>query len=95
MGPIFGRMLGRSSSVLFIVLPLILSAYTHLWNPIGFPAVWVVEGQYMQRAMQVLEGQEVFGNIYTRIRDECFKKLTQIIFNIYSLSIIAYDCCVT
>jgi hypothetical protein len=36
---------------------LILSAYTHLWNPIGFPAIWVVEGQYMQRAMQVLEGE--------------------------------------
>jgi hypothetical protein len=46
MDPIFGKMLGRSSSVLFIVLPLILSAYTYLWNPIGFPAVWVVEGQY-------------------------------------------------
>jgi hypothetical protein len=70
MGPIFGKMLGRSSSVLFIVLPLILSAYTHLWNPIGFPAVWVVEGQYMQRAMQVLEGEglheprDIFAHFY-------------------------------
>ncbi len=39
-----------------LMIPLILSAYTHLWNPIGFPAVWVVEGQYMQRAMQILNG---------------------------------------
>jgi hypothetical protein len=39
-----------------IVIPLILSSFTHLWNPIGFPAIWVVEGQYMQRAMSVLDG---------------------------------------
>jgi hypothetical protein len=30
--------------------------FTHLWNPIGFPAVWVVEGQYMHRTMHILEG---------------------------------------
>jgi Dolichyl-phosphate-mannose-protein mannosyltransferase len=45
----------RGSSFL-IVIPLILSSFTHLWNPIGFPAIWVVEGQYMQRAMSVLDG---------------------------------------
>jgi hypothetical protein len=39
-----------------IVIPLILSSFTHLWNPIGFPAIWVVEGQYMERAMSVLDG---------------------------------------
>jgi hypothetical protein len=74
MGPIFGKMLGRSSSVLFIVLPLILSAYTHLWNPIGFPAVWVVEGQYMQRAMQVLEGEGLHEprNIFAHFYDHPF-----------------------
>jgi hypothetical protein len=49
--------LDRLRPTLFLALPLILSAYTHLWNPIGFPAIWVVEGQYMQRAMQVLEGE--------------------------------------
>jgi hypothetical protein len=43
-------------SLLHIVIPLILSSFTHLWNPIGFPAIWVVEGQYMQRAMSVLDG---------------------------------------
>ena len=48
---------GRLKPALFLAIPLILSAFTHLWNPIGFPVVWVVEGQYMQRAMQVLEGE--------------------------------------
>jgi hypothetical protein len=42
--------------VFLVVIPLILSSFTHLWNPIGFPAVWVVEGQYMQRSMSVLDG---------------------------------------
>ena len=51
------KVLGRFRPALFLALPLILSAYTHLWNPVGFPAIWVVEGQYMQRAMQVLEGE--------------------------------------
>jgi 4-amino-4-deoxy-L-arabinose transferase-like glycosyltransferase len=46
----------HNKSLLFLGIPLILSSFTHLWNPIGFPAIWVVEGQYMQRAMSVLEG---------------------------------------
>jgi hypothetical protein len=50
---------GRLRPTLFLALPLILSAYTDLWNPVGFPAIWVVEGQYMQRAMQVLEGEGI------------------------------------
>jgi hypothetical protein len=37
-------------------MPLLLSTFTHLWNSIGFPAVLVVEGQYMHRAMHILEG---------------------------------------
>ena len=46
----------HNRSLFLIVIPLILSSFTHLWNPLGFPAIWVVEGQYMQRAMSVLEG---------------------------------------
>ena len=71
---IFCKILGRSSPVLFIALPLILSAYTHLWNPIGFPAVWVVEGQYMQRAIQVLEGEGLHEprNIFAHFYDHPF-----------------------
>jgi hypothetical protein len=51
------KVLGGFRPTLFLALPLILSTYTHLWNPVGFPSIWVVEGQYMQRAMQVSVGQ--------------------------------------
>lgn len=39
-----------------MIIPLILSAFTHLWNPIGFPTLHVDEGHYMRRAMQILRG---------------------------------------
>jgi Dolichyl-phosphate-mannose-protein mannosyltransferase len=54
-------------ALLLIAIPLILSAFTHLWNPVGFPALHVDEGHYMRRAMQVLEGlgpQESTNNYY-------------------------------
>jgi hypothetical protein len=43
-------------SAYFLVLPLILSAITNLWNPVGFPSFHVDEGIYMGRAMHVLDG---------------------------------------
>jgi hypothetical protein len=43
-------------SFLFLLIPLILSAFTHLWNPAGFPYFHGDEGHYMRRAMHVLEG---------------------------------------
>src|SRR5918993_1504208 len=39
-----------------IFIPLLLTAFTHLWNPIGFPMFHVDEGHYMRRAMNVLQG---------------------------------------
>jgi hypothetical protein len=50
---------GKVPNIVLIAIPLTLSLFTHLWNPIGFPAFWVVEAQYMQRAMHVLEGYGV------------------------------------
>jgi glucose/arabinose dehydrogenase len=39
-----------------ILIPLVLSAFTHLWNPIGFPTFFIDEsGYYMPRAMHFLE----------------------------------------
>ena len=38
-----------------LVVPLVLSAYTHLWNPVGFPDIFFDEGIYMRRAMNVLD----------------------------------------
>ena len=43
-------------SVLILVFILLLSAFTHLWNPIGFPSVHVDEGHYMRRSINVMEG---------------------------------------
>ena len=43
-------------SVFLLSIPLVLSAFTHLWNPIGFPDIFYDEGIYMQRSMRVLEG---------------------------------------
>ena len=39
-----------------LIIPLVLSAFTHLWNPLGFPSFWYVEEIYLQRAMYVLHG---------------------------------------
>jgi hypothetical protein len=45
-----------SMSMSLILIPLALSAYTHLWNPAGFPNIFYDEGVYMRRAMHVMEG---------------------------------------
>ncbi len=46
----------RNLSIFLLVIPLALSAFTHIWNPVGFPAFHVDESHYMRRAMQVMEG---------------------------------------
>ena len=44
------------TSILLILIPLVLAAFTHLWNPVGFPDIFYDEGIYMFRAMHVLAG---------------------------------------
>lgn len=46
----------RMKSALLLVVPLVLAAFTHLWNPIGFPSIYVDEAHYMRRTLNVLEG---------------------------------------
>lgn len=41
--------------IVYLIIPLSLSALTHMWNPLGFPSFHVDEGHYMRRTMQVLE----------------------------------------
>jgi Dolichyl-phosphate-mannose-protein mannosyltransferase len=56
----------------FLLAPLILSAYTHLWNPLGFPSIHIDEAHYMRRAMLVIEGmgpQESAASGYPRTYD--------------------------
>jgi Dolichyl-phosphate-mannose-protein mannosyltransferase len=65
----------NSRSLLLLAIPLVLSAYTHLWNPTGFPVYHIDEGHYLRKAMYVLdenglqEGPEDvlshYGRIYT------------------------------
>ena len=43
-------------SEFLILIPLVLSAYTHLWNITGFPSVHIDESHYMRRAMLVING---------------------------------------
>lgn len=39
-----------------LLLVLVISAFIHIWNPVGFPTVHVDEGTYMRRALYILEG---------------------------------------
>jgi F5/8 type C domain/Dolichyl-phosphate-mannose-protein mannosyltransferase len=48
--------MARYGTIILILIPLSLSAFIHLWNPIGFPALGQDEGHYMRRAMNILEG---------------------------------------
>lgn len=41
--------------VVLISVPLILSLFTHLFNPIGFPCNFYDEGVYLRRALYVLD----------------------------------------
>jgi hypothetical protein len=47
----------NQKSIVFLAIPLILSAFTHLWNPVGFPDLFYDEGIYMYRTMHVLSGE--------------------------------------
>jgi 4-amino-4-deoxy-L-arabinose transferase-like glycosyltransferase len=47
---------GYKTSAILILTPLILSAFTHLFNPVGFPCVNFDEAVGMRRAMHFLAG---------------------------------------
>jgi hypothetical protein len=42
--------------LLILLIPLLLSTFTHLYNPAGFPWIHEDEGHYLRRAMHVLVG---------------------------------------
>ena len=41
---------------ILILIPLILSSFTHLWNPAQFPSFHIDEGVYIRRALHTLNG---------------------------------------
>ncbi len=42
---------------LLILIPIILSIYTHLWNPVGFPSLHVDEGHYLRKSLSTIQGE--------------------------------------
>jgi dolichyl-phosphate-mannose--protein O-mannosyl transferase len=46
----------RGSKLLLLIIPLSLSAFIHLYNPVGFPAIHVDEGTYVRWALHYLAG---------------------------------------
>jgi hypothetical protein len=48
--------IARHKGLFFLLVPLFLSSFTHLYNPAGFPWIHEDEGHYLRRAMSVLQG---------------------------------------
>ena len=47
------------------MIPILLSGFIHLWNPVGYPDVFFDEGIYMRRAVNLLDtGNPQEGNVY-------------------------------
>jgi 4-amino-4-deoxy-L-arabinose transferase-like glycosyltransferase len=47
------------------LIPLLLSGFIHLWNPVGYPDIFFDEGIYMRRAVNLLDtGNPQEGNVY-------------------------------
>ena len=62
----------RLRYLIILLIPISLSAYTHLWNPLGFPSIHIDEAHYMRRAMLVIQGmgpQESAASGYPRTYD--------------------------
>ena len=55
------RMRWGNKHVFLLVVILAFSAYTHMWNPAGFPILKEDEGVYMERAVGILDGQVLYG----------------------------------
>lgn len=49
----------RFGSLIMMIIPLVLSGFTHMWNPTGFPSIHLDEGSYMRKAIIMLEGWSV------------------------------------
>jgi hypothetical protein len=45
-----------ASSVILLVIPLVLSAFVHIWNPVGFPGIHGDEGHYIRRGIHTSDG---------------------------------------
>jgi hypothetical protein len=46
----------RLDAILLMAIPLLISAFTHLWNPVGFPGVHYDEARYIESGVRFIEG---------------------------------------
>ncbi|MFB5609559.1 MAG: ArnT family glycosyltransferase [Nitrosarchaeum sp.] len=53
------------NKLFFLLIPLVLSGFIHLWNPVGYPDVFFDEGIYMRRAVNFMDsGNPQEGSVY-------------------------------
>ncbi len=82
-----------------IIIPVSLAAFTHLWNPIGFPYPEFDEGIYMGRGLFFLKYQDFdepiftydhpyFGNIFMAT---VFKLGSFLDPNLFNISVYGYE----
>ena len=45
-----------ASSAILLVIPIALSAFVHIWNPVGFPGIHGDEGHYIRRGIHTSDG---------------------------------------
>ena len=70
--------------MVYLAIPLALVAFTHLWNPIGFPTIHPDEGYYIGRSIHVSEGlgpKETRQDMTIHILDGFFWE----VFSVYSI----------
>lgn len=51
-----GSKVVSANSAVLLVIPIVLSMFVHLWNPVGFPGIHGDEGHYIRRGIHVSDG---------------------------------------
>ena len=50
------KIIDNNNKYFFLLVSLILSSFTHLFNPIGWPGLYYDEGIYLGRSMHLMNG---------------------------------------
>ena len=45
-----------AGSAILLAIPMVLSAFVHIWNPVGFPGIHGDEGHYIRRGIHASDG---------------------------------------
>lgn len=49
----------KQKYLVYVLVPIALATYSHLWNPLGFPSIHADENTYIFHALEVQEGKGV------------------------------------